>query len=140
MSLQNAPQTLDTASRLKLALSITVRLLVDNPVLIEQLALIVAPPEVSVDLSSLNNIISDQLRAGLNVAGTHYVRADVSGPALVEAKDPHVALLAAFGMMGEGRLINLYGSPVVTELVPTVVILEVLMDQLPHFLVDFVDI
>ncbi len=68
VSFQDVPQALDSRSCLELALTISVSSLIHNTMCIKFFALIIASPEISVDLSPFEDIISNKLSASCYVS------------------------------------------------------------------------
>ena len=103
-------------------------------------AIIVASPEIGVNLCPVDHVVSNHLETSDFCAVTHYKCPNVFRPALVKAQHPNYIFMAAFGMVSEFRLIYLDSHVVVAQLIPLIMVLEVNVYQMPNPPVNIVNV
>ena len=138
--LDNMPQAFDSACCLILTLTASVLCLINNSVYIKIFAIVIPSPKVCEYFSSLLYIIPNHLGTSYFSTIFHHKCSNIFGTSFIKTKHPDCVILATFGMMGKLRFIDFDCTTVLTELVFSIMVLEIYVNKVSYAPVYIINI
>ena len=137
---QYMPQTFHSTCCLKLTCSIPILGLVTYSMIVKFLTVIVSSPKISIHLSSFSHIIPNHLSTSHFISIFHHKCPHILSSSLIKPKNPNFIFNPTFSMVSKFGLIYFNSPPKMAQLVFSIMILEIQMDQIPDLPVYIIDI
>lgn len=103
-------------------------------------AVVVSTPIVSVNFTSIYDVVTNHLKTSSFCPVFHYESSNIFRPSFIKSENPNNVVLPTFCVMSELTLVYFNTSVVVTKLIALIIILKINMDKLSNFGIDIIHI